>query len=127
MRFIVDAILIALVLVLSVSVYKVKHRAEETKQAIEQARYDMVRQNEMTSLLHAEWGVLNTPERLQAVYEQIAEPMALQPITPQQMLRIEELPFRPVPSSLPLQGADETFAHNPASLQTAYNQKGVQR
>ena len=79
----------------SVFVFQAKYRAETVAEHAGKLQRELDQENEILSLLEAEWSLLIQPVRVQELVERHAEQFKLQPLEPVQITRIEELPWRP--------------------------------
>jgi hypothetical protein len=76
-------------------VFQVKYRAEAVADKVADLQREIDREQETLSLLEAEWSLLIQPARVQELVERHADVLALQPLAPEQITRIERLPMRP--------------------------------
>ena len=79
----------------AIVVFQVKYRAEAVAEQASGLQRELDRENEMLSLLEAEWSLLIQPARVQELIERHAETLKLQPLDPAQITKIENLPMRP--------------------------------
>lgn len=79
----------------AVFVFHVKYRAEAVAERAVELQRQVEQEQETISLLEAEWSLLIQPARVQDVVERHAELLALKPLDPSQITKIENLPMRP--------------------------------
>ena len=79
----------------AVFVFQVKYRAEAVAERATELQRQIDREVETTSLLEAEWSLLNQPARVQEVVDRHTELLGLQPLDPAQITKLENLPMRP--------------------------------
>jgi hypothetical protein len=79
----------------AIFVFQVKYRAEKVAEHVADLQREIARENETLSLLEAEWSLLIQPARVQDLVERHAGELGLQPLSPEQIARIEALPMRP--------------------------------
>jgi len=75
----------------AVGTYVLKHEVQQREEALRAAHRNIVRAQEELHVLKAEWSYLNQPERLAALAKRH---LGLAPLSPEQLVRIEHLPFR---------------------------------
>ncbi|MEO1198948.1 MAG: hypothetical protein AAFX39_06900 [Pseudomonadota bacterium] len=90
-------ILTGLVLIIVVAaaaiLYAQKHDATLARERIADLRHDIAGLNAELDILRAEWTALDTPDRIQALADRF---LVLQPAKPEQIVKIADLPIRPV-------------------------------
>lgn len=79
----------------AVLVFQIKYRAEAIAERVAALQRELDAENETLSLLKAEWSYLIQPGRIQELVERHADTLALAPLDPVQLTRIEDLPLRP--------------------------------
>lgn len=79
----------------AVFVFQVKYRAEAVAEHVGDLQREIDRENETVSLLRAEWSLLIQPARVQELVERHAEVLKLEPLDPEQITELENLPMRP--------------------------------
>ena len=55
-------------------------------------------EREAIDILHADWSLLNSPDRLQRLIDRHAEELGLEPLKPERVIEIEDLPLRTRPT-----------------------------
>jgi hypothetical protein len=85
--------------------YQVKHSVSLLDRELREIHRETERARERTAVLRAEWALLNEPERLRATARQH---LALEPMSPAQFTRWEELPRR-LPQAEAFRGAPSVF------------------
>lgn len=93
-------VLYRIVLVLSIgvllggtgAVYNTKYDARQAAKRLSDLRHDITQEEELISVLRAEWSLLNEPSRLEDLASRYLE---LAPLEVGQMATIRELPHRP--------------------------------
>jgi cell division protein FtsL len=71
--------------------YNLEHDTRSNERSIVQAKREMADHSEAIKLLNAEWSSLTRPERIQQLAQQHFQ---LQPIEPDQLVSLQELPQR---------------------------------
>jgi len=95
----VDLILIAVMAGAATLTYKVKHAAEEQLAEVKRLRAEIQFQKNTIDLIKADWALLNQPARLQRLVRVFGDDLGLQTTTADQMVTLDDLPGRRVPSS----------------------------
>jgi hypothetical protein len=80
----------------AVFVFQVKYQAEAVAGRAAALQRQVDQENETLSLLEAEWSLLIQPARVQELVTRHAELLKLQPLDPAQIIKIENLPMRPI-------------------------------
>ena len=75
----------------AVGTYVLKHEVQQREEALRAVHRNIVRAQEELHVLKAEWSYLNQPERLAALAK---THLGLAPLSPEQLVRLEYLPFR---------------------------------
>lgn len=91
-----DIVLIAVMVSAAAFTYKTKHEAEDRLSALRKLERQIGFEEDSIDLLKADWSLLTQPGRLQKLSEIYQNELALQPVEPQQVVGIDELPTRPV-------------------------------
>lgn len=79
----------------AVFVFHVKYRAEAVAERATKLERELDQEKETMSLLEAEWSLLIQPARVQELVERHADRLELQPLDPEQITKMENLPMRP--------------------------------
>lgn len=98
-RRIVNVVLLLLAISGAVVTYGMKHKAELAAERVEKLQADIAKEKDALTLLRAEWSVLTQPGRLEEVTTTYKEHFQLEPFSPQQVARIEDIPLRPQPDA----------------------------
>lgn len=91
MSRIAAAVFLLLAGLCAVGTYVLKHEVQQREEALRAAHRNIVRVQEELHVLKAEWSYLNQPERLASLSR---TQLGLAPLSPEQLVRIEDLPFR---------------------------------
>lgn len=107
-------LLLALGLLAAVGVFVLKHEVQGLESELAHVNAQIVQHQETLQVLRAEWSHQNQPARLEDLARRHLD---LQPLTPEQVVRLEDLPFRTVamipgvfPDSLPSDRLGPTLA-----------------
>lgn len=92
----IDIILVALMVSAAAWTFKVKYEAEALEAQVVAFDRKAQLERETISLLDADWSLLNQPDRLQRLAEAFKADLALEPLTPQQIIEPNELPVVPI-------------------------------
>lgn len=84
------------VLAAAAAVYDMKHDAERSAEHVAALQREIEQEREKLQLLKAEWSLLNDPSRLQRLVERYNEHLSLEPLSVEQITRIEDVPVKPV-------------------------------
>lgn len=84
------------VLAAAAAVYDMKHDAERSAEHVAALQLQIQEERSQLQLLRAEWSLLNDPSRLQRLVERYNEHLQLQPLSVEQITRIEDVPVKPV-------------------------------
>jgi hypothetical protein len=79
----------------AVFVFHVKYRAEAVAERATKLERELDQEKETISLLEAEWSLLIQPARVQELAERHSDRLQLQPLDPEQITKMENLPMRP--------------------------------
>lgn len=72
--------------------YQIKYRAELAAEEVGSLRSEIGDMEEELSRLKAQWSLFNQPDRLQALVENHADVLPLQPLSPYQIATLGDLP-----------------------------------
>lgn len=75
-----------------IGLFLVKHQVQETKAELHRVQAQVRADRSAIRVLEAEWTYLNDPARLSALAEKV---LGLQPLRPQQVMAMADLPVRP--------------------------------
>jgi hypothetical protein len=92
----VNALLVFLMVLSAAAVYDMKYEAEVAESTIAGLTRDIANEQADISLLKAEWSVLTQPARLQDLVDRYHEFLQLQPLTPNQIGSLVDIPEKPV-------------------------------
>lgn len=91
------------------AIYQVKFEVQQLEEDYESVQEDISDEKEAIRVLRAEWSHLNEPGRIEALS---GRHLGLKPVDQQQMLSIEDVPFREEPAAQqgkpPVAGEGET-------------------
>ncbi len=93
MSRIAAAVFLILASLCAVGTYVLKHQVQQREEALRSAHRSIVHAQEELHVLKAEWSYLNQPERLASLAE---THLGLAPLSPEQLVRLEDLPFRAI-------------------------------
>lgn len=96
-----NLILLGTTLVALVAVYAIKFQAEGTAREKASLERKIAEQQSDLSILRADWAYVNQPGYVEPIIKRHAEELKLAQIGSDQFIRIEDLPFRPLPPSPP--------------------------
>lgn len=74
--------------------YALKQQSAFERKQVIQLENDIKLEAERIGILQAEWAYLNNPERLEKLVRDRAPQLGLQPVAPQQLTTLSELPIR---------------------------------
>lgn len=94
MMRLVNLTLLILTGLAAVTVYQVKHRADQAAERVATVKRSVQSEEEAISLLKAEWSLLVQPARIQGLIERHSGDFALQSIEPGQIGTIGAIPLR---------------------------------
>ncbi len=96
-------------------VYKIKFESTRQFERVAKMKAEIRRERDAIAALRAEWSTLDNPSRIQALANRH---LALQPIEPRQIDRLNRLPERP-PDLVPPDAADPigSLLENPEALE----------
>ncbi|WP_075217158.1 cell division protein FtsL [Mongoliimonas terrestris] len=92
----VNALLIFLMVLSAAAVYDMKYEAEIAAANVARLQRQIAQEQEAISLLKAEWSVLTQPSRLQDLVTRHADILDLQPMKPEQVGTLADIPPKPV-------------------------------
>jgi cell division protein FtsL len=96
-----DIIVVAALLGSATWTFKVKNDSERAHERVAELERQIEREREAVDLLRADWSLLTSPDRLQALVERHREELGLETARPEQFVDIEEVPSRPLSSPEP--------------------------
>ena len=91
---IANAVLLVAMIAGATVTYDMKYDAERSAEGVARLKADIAGEKDSIRTLTAEWAFLNQPSRLEAVVEEHADYFALQPFSPDQLVSIDDVPFR---------------------------------
>lgn len=92
-------------------VYHLKYEAERATTRVAQLNRQIQHEREAVATLRAEWSLLNQPKRLQEMTERYHTYLELEPLDPNQVGTLDDIPFRQVvPDGGTGKAADRLFA-----------------
>ena len=91
-------------------VYHLKYQAERANSHIGQLNRKILQERETIATLRAEWSLFNQPRRLQEMAERYHTYLELEPLDPNQVGTIDDIPFRTAPSAGPPKPGGPIFA-----------------
>jgi hypothetical protein len=91
-------------------VYHLKYEAERATTRIAQLHRKIGVEREAIATLRAEWSLLNQPRRLQEMAERYHTYLELEPMDPNQVGTIDDIPFRAAPADAGPKGAPKLVA-----------------
>ncbi|MEZ5838991.1 MAG: hypothetical protein R3D02_00650 [Hyphomicrobiales bacterium] len=94
----VNAVLVAAMMAGVGSVYQLKYQVELAAEHLAEVKREINKEKEAIALLQAEWSLLNQPSRLQALVERHGDYLKLEPLKPQQLGTLADVPDRPPPA-----------------------------
>lgn len=94
MMRLINLTLLVLTGLAAVTVYQVKHRADQAAERVATVKRSVLAEEEAISLLKAEWSLLVQPARIQGLIERHSDEFALQSIEPGQIGTIGAIPMR---------------------------------
>ncbi|MGN6548352.1 MAG: cell division protein FtsL [Pararhizobium sp.] len=97
-----DIVLIGLMVTATALTYQMKHRTQVKLEAIAHLQAQIHLQKETIDLLKADWSVLTQPARLERLTEVYKDQLHLEPIRPQQIATLNDLPDYPTPENPPV-------------------------
>jgi cell division protein FtsL len=100
----VDIIMVAALLGAASWTFKVKNDSERAHAKVAELERQIEREREAVDLLRADWSLLTSPDRLQALVERHNGELGLEDARPEQFVGIEEVPVKPPSTPEPLGG-----------------------
>ena len=91
-----DIVLVALMISAAAWTFKVKYEAETLESQIATTERKAQLERETISLLEADWSLLNQPDRLQRLAQAFQADLAREPVRPEQIVELGDLPVKPV-------------------------------
>jgi hypothetical protein len=102
--------------------FKVKHDAEQAVARVETLETRIRLEREAIEILKADWSLLTSPERLEALIERYKDELMLDHVQPRQIVSVDKIPEKQ-PEILPpldglIDGGDEAGGSSRADAQT---------
>jgi hypothetical protein len=91
-----DIILIAVMVSAAAMTYKIKRDAEEQQTALHRIQAQIRTEEDTIDLLKADWSLLTQPARLEKLTELYKAQLDLEPVDPHQIVKLNELPEKPL-------------------------------
>jgi hypothetical protein len=98
-----DIIMIGVLIAGAGYTFKVKHDAEQAVARVESLETRIRLEREAIDILKADWSLLTSPDRLEALIKRHQEELGLEPLSPRQIVTIDKIPQRQ-PDLLPIDG-----------------------
>lgn len=89
-----DIVLIAVMVSAAAVTYKIKSDAEEQQTVAHRLQAQIHAEEDTIDLLKADWSLLTQPSRLQRLAEIYKAQLALEPVDPHQIVRLDDIPIR---------------------------------
>lgn len=108
-----DIALIGVMVAAAAFTYQVKRGAEAELQQIRRLQAQIRLENDTIDVLKADWSLLTQPARLQKLVAVYQSQLALEPVSPRQIVTLDALPERPpqaAPVADPVAGLIERMA-----------------
>jgi hypothetical protein len=104
-----DIALIRVMVAAAAFTYQVKRGAEAELQQIRRLQAQIRLENDTIDVLKADWSLLTQPARLQKLVAVYQSQLALEPVSPRQIVTLDALPERP-PQADPVAGLIDRMA-----------------
>lgn len=101
MRAVLYLSAVVLLAVCATWAYRVNYATQDALNRVADLRGEIAEEREALSVLRAEWGYLNRPDRLRALVRDNAEALGLADLTPEQFGAATDAPFPPAPPPPP--------------------------
>lgn len=98
MRAVLYLSAVVLLAVCATWAYRVNYATQDALNRVADLRSEIAEEREALSVLRAEWGYLNRPDRLRALVRENAEALGLVELTPDQFGAVTDAPFPPPPA-----------------------------
>jgi hypothetical protein len=98
-----DVIMIGVLIAGAGYTFKVKHDAEQAVARVESLETRIRLEREAIDILKADWSLLTSPDRLEALIQRHREELGLEPLSPRQIVTVDKVPER-LPDLLPIDG-----------------------
>ncbi len=105
-----DIVMIAMLIAGAGYTFKVKHDAEQAVARVESLETRIRLEREAIDILKADWSLLTSPDRLEALIARHREELGLEPLSPRQIVTLDKIPQKQ-PDLMPIDGegmADDT-------------------
>ena len=89
----VNLISVAIIILVSVTLYRVKYESGAIARNVAELREEIVKERDLVAVLRAEWSHLNQPARLQGL---AMRHLDLKPVEVRQIVTLQDLPGRPL-------------------------------
>ncbi len=98
-----DIVMIAMLIAGAGYTFKVKHDAEEAVARVESLETRIRLEREAIDILKADWSLLTSPDRLEALIARHREELGLEPLSPRQIVTLDKIPQKQ-PDLMPIDG-----------------------
>ncbi len=99
----IDIVMIAMLIAGAGYTFKVKHDAEQAVARVESLETRIRLEREAIDILKADWSLLTSPDRLEALIARHREELGLEPISPRQIVTLDKIPQKQ-PDLMPIDG-----------------------
>jgi hypothetical protein len=94
----IDVFMLCALIAAAAWTFKVKHDSERAMERVAKLEQQIQAEREAIDILHADWSLLNSPDRLQRLIDRHAEELGLEPLRPERIIAIEDVPLRTRPT-----------------------------
>ena len=91
-----DLVFVCMVLAAATATYVVKYGSQIKHSSVAKLEHKIEVEKEAIDILNANWSLLTSPARLQDLSEAHKDELQLQDLDPKQIIRIEDIPMRPI-------------------------------
>lgn len=98
-----DIVMIAMLIAGAGYTFKVKHDAEQAVARVESLETRIRLEREAIDILKADWSLLTSPDRLEALIARHREELGLEPLSPRQIVTLDKIPQKQ-PDLVPIDG-----------------------
>lgn len=95
----IDLLMICALVAAASWTFKVKHDSELALERVAELEQRIQSEREAIDILHADWSLLTSPDRLQGLVERHAQELELVPLKPERIVTVDDIPMRVGPSA----------------------------
>ena len=94
----IDVFMLCALIAAATWTFKVKYDSERALERVAKLERQIQAEREAIDILNADWSLLNSPDRLQRLIDRHADELGLEPLKPERIISIDDVPMRTRPT-----------------------------